>query len=201
MKRNNDQILKYLADMMNETEKAEFETLAQSSVEIRNTLTSVKDYIFSIQYPTEADDRYFVNLLPKIRERLEKQKNPSVLKKFYYFTSTVSAGIVALLFLFKPVTNFDQNYKQLASEVAQNISDQEVSQKYFADLETDPLSLLSHEEDEDINTLLPSEIDLGDISASNLLKESVVDEYSGIHNFSDNELEKIANSLNSLNVK
>jgi hypothetical protein len=201
MKRIDTNIVKYLADTMSLEEKAGFEAEAANSTGLMENLISAQKDLADFQISPEIDERYFSSLLPRVRIRLEKQQYPSFLKKIYYFSSTVTAAIVALLFIFKPASNFDQNYKQLASEVANNISDQEVSRKYFAELENEPFGVPSYEEKEDLNTLLPSELDLNDQTAISILKESVVDEYSGFHNLSDNELEKIASNLSSLNVK
>lgn len=202
MKTNDDKILRYLSELMTEDERREFEKEISVPSLLKDEFDSANRLLTDFKIPEEnIDERYFASLLPKVRMKLDKLAEPSFLKKVYYLVPTFAAAIVGLMFLFKPVYNFDYHYQQLASQVVNNLSDKEVSQKYLDDSDTDPITIDPSDNDNDLSSLVPTSVELNDEIASKYLNSSVVEDYSTIHGLSDNELQHIADNLNSIKVK
>lgn len=97
--KSNDEILKYLSDLMTEAEKTAFEKKLALSDEMQNELAKYKNILNSIGLPDEtaADSPYFQNLLPRVRARIEKQKGRQWLPRFAYLIPTAAAVILILM--------------------------------------------------------------------------------------------------------
>ena len=202
MKTNEDKILRYLSELMTEDERAEFEKEISVPSDLKEEFESINRTLSDLKFSeADLDERYFAALLPRLRSKLNRFTEPSFLKKIYYLVPTFAAAIVGLMFLFKPVYNFDYHYQQLANQVVNNLSDREVSQKFLDDSEADPITLDPSDNDNDLSSLVPTSVELNDEIASKYLNSSVIEEYSTIHGLSDNELQHIADNLNSIKVK
>ena len=202
MKTNEEKILQYLSELMTEEERIQFEKELISSVSLNEEFNKVKGTLTDLNLAAEGlDERYFASLLPKIKAKAEKLSEPSFLKKIYYMVPTFAAAIVGLMFLFRPTYNFDTHYKQLANQVVNNLSDQEVSQKYLDETDTDPVTLEAADDNNDLSSLVPSSVELNDEIAAQYLNGSVVEDYSTFHGLTDSELQQIADNLNSIKVK
>jgi len=199
MKKNDEKILKYISDSMNETERTSFESELEHSEDLRTDLDEVRAKLGEIIIPRdiEADERYFANILPRVMERLEEKKNFFSWKIAYYLTPTAAAVVVLSLFLFNSKTEFDLQYKELANAVVNNFSDQEVSDNYFAGLESNPADLIFTALQEDLNIQLPSELEINSDSYGRLIDNPVSEDYRTFRGLSDNELEIIYNELNA----
>ena len=202
MKTNEDKILRYLSELMTEDERAEFEKEISVSSALKEEFDSINQTLADLKFPeADIDERYFVGLLPNVRSKLHRLTEPSFLKKIYYLVPTFATAIVGLMFLFKPVYNFDYHYQQLANQVVNNLSDQEVSRKFLDENDTDPITIDPSDNDNDLSSLVPSSVELNDEIASKYLNSSVIEDYTTIHGLSENELQHIADNLNSINVK
>ena len=97
--KNKDDILKYLSDLMNEDEKASFEKELASSDELRSELARYKDFLCGLNISNEIQDdsHYFQNLLPRVRIKLDKQKNKRWIPRFAYLIPTATAVFLILM--------------------------------------------------------------------------------------------------------
>jgi len=197
MKRNEEKILKYISDSMSESERASFERELENSEELRISFGAINSELGKMALPgeIEADERYFANLLPRVRERIGSRKSFFYRKLAYYLTPTAAAVIVFSLFLFNSKTEFDLQYKELANAVVSNFSDSEVSENYFTELESNPADLIFTAITEDLNVQLPSELELNSDSYKRLIDNPVSEEYRTFRGLSDNDLEIIYNEL------
>ncbi len=202
MKNNEEKILRYLSEMMTEKERAEFENQVSVLPELKEEFDAINGKLSEFKLTDGLlDERYFAALLPKVRLRAEKLNGSSFLKKIYYLVPTAAAALVGVMFLFKPAYTFDTHYKQLANQVVNNFSDQEVSRKYFDETDCDPAVMEVTDDSNDLSSLVPSSVELNDEIASKYLNGSVVEDYSALHGLSDTELQQIADNLNSIKVK
>jgi hypothetical protein len=199
MKKNDERILKYLSDLMDEGERLDFEKELASSDELKSGLDSVSNQLDEVSYPKaiEADERYFANLLPRVRERLDKKKKLISWKSVYYLTSTAAAVVILSIFLFSSKTEFKTQYKDLANEVVNNFSDQEVSEKYFAELESNLADIIMTTSSERLNLKIPSEVEINGESYTRLIGSTVSEDYRTLSDLSDRELEIVYEKLNS----
>ena len=91
--KNKKKILKYLSDRMNEVEKEKFEKDLQSSESLKREYNETVKRLKNLEAlgNVETREEYFSSLLPKIREKSEKQK-----KRVY----TISYGLAIVLSVF-----------------------------------------------------------------------------------------------------
>jgi len=202
MKTNKDKILKYLSGLMTDDERIKFEEEISASPGVKEELNRIKMALADFNISEDIlDERYFAGLIPKVRRKLDKLTEPSSLRKLYYLVPTVTAAVIGGIFLFRPTTDFETHYKELANQVVNNFSDQEVSRKYFDETDVDPSTLEAVIEDDNTSALVPTGVELNDEIASKYLNGSVVEDYSTLRGLSENELQQIADNLNSIKVK
>jgi hypothetical protein len=203
MKKNEERILKYFSDLLNEKEKTQFENELKFSEELNNEFLLMKEQIDSLKFGNgiSVDERYFANLLPRVRNRMEKKNFTFYSKKIYYIAPTLTAIAVLLLFFMKPSAVIENQYNTLANEVVNNISDKEVSQKYLYEIEGDPASVELSFNNENINSDITSGTDLNHKELISLMEKNYSDDYSTLNKLSDKELEVIANNLNMIKIK
>ena len=104
MKTNEEKILKYFSDSLNEKERTEFEKELFLSKELNDEFIYLKSRIdfLKLDHETPLDERYFANLLPLIRKRMEKRSVAYYFKRIYYVAPTLAAVVVLLMFILKP---------------------------------------------------------------------------------------------------
>jgi hypothetical protein len=199
MKNNDDRILKYLSELMDVNERAEFEKELSSSGKLSNDFDAFKNQINVAVMPETitVDERYFTNLLPRIHKRMEKRNRLLSWKTVYYFVPTAAAVLVFTLLMVNPKTNFDANYKDLANEVVNNFSDKEVSDKYFTELESNPADAILTQSNDELNIQIPSDLEISSESYIRLIDNPVTEDYSTLSRLSDKELEIVYEKLNS----
>ena len=98
MKRN-DEILKYLSDLMNDKEKAEFEREISLSDDLGKEVEKYQSLLGQIKFNADIkeDSPYFQNLLPRVREKIGKGKVKRLLPRAAYLVPTLTA--VALIII------------------------------------------------------------------------------------------------------
>ncbi|MCX6168539.1 MAG: hypothetical protein NTX65_04315 [Ignavibacteriales bacterium] len=203
MKNNDDRILKYLSELMDLNGRAEFEKELSNSEELRNYFDLIKNQINNavMAESTPVDERYFVNLLPRIHKKMEKRNKFFSWKTVYYTVPTAAAILVFTLLMVNPKQNFDASYKDLANEVVNNFSDHDVSDNYFADLESNPADDLLTPNNDELNIQIPSDLDINSESYTKLIDNPVSEDYSTLNRLSDKELEIVYEKLNSANAQ
>lgn len=109
--KTNDEILKYLAGMLSEEEKREFELEVQKSPSLKKELEKKASILRGLKAlsTTEADTHYFENLLPGIRQKMAsgKQKTFSFYPRLAYVIPVLA---IIAFFIFKPF-GFNPFYK------------------------------------------------------------------------------------------
>ena len=131
MKKINDNIVKYLSGLMDQSEAVDFEERLKSSQELNEQFLLAKRKIGNFNFKSvETDENYFVNLVPRIRRRMESEKKYLVWKKVYFIAPALSVIILAILFYPRSTNNvFD--YKELAEVVVNNLNDEAVQNNYL----------------------------------------------------------------------
>ena len=199
MKTNNERILYYISDRLNREERILFEEELKKSGKLRTEFDHIKFQLDSLSRGKEfeTDETYFTNLLPKVYQRIDKQKKFRKFGGIYYLVPTATAVVVLFLFLLNTKPNYDTCYKDLAAEVVNNLSDQEVSEKYLTELEIDPADYILEQNNDELSVKIPSDLELNNDSYTRLIDNPLADEYSTLRNLSENELETVYEKLNS----
>jgi hypothetical protein len=201
MKKNEEVIIKYLSGLMSDEEKLVFEKESEESSEINSAMLRVKESLSRFDLSdVDIDERYFVNLLPKIHEKVNSKDIPSLFRKIYYLIPTVAAAVIALMFLFQPNYPVVIDYKALADEVVNNMSNKEVAQKYFAEIDAEPSTINISENASSLSYLVPQEVEINYETASKYLNNSSIEEDNALRDLNETDLELIADNLNSINV-
>lgn len=199
MKKNEVKILKYISGQLTQEELIIFEEELKKSDQLKTDYDNIKLQLddLSIRKEFETNEIYFGNLLPRVYQRIDKKKKFRKFRGIYYLVPTVSAVIVLFLFLLNTKTNYDTGYKDLANEVVNNLSDQEVSDKYLTELETDPANYVLNQNNDELNVQIPSDLELNSDSYTRLIGNPLENEYSTLRNLSENDLETVYKKLNS----
>ncbi|MCX7797337.1 MAG: hypothetical protein N2249_01795 [Melioribacter sp.] len=118
MKKSEELILKYLADLMNDKEKEEFEKELETSLELRNSFESINKIIneFSEIKNFNLDDRYFATLLPKVHDRLDKKTKFPFARKLSYVIPAAIAAIL-IITLLPSSQKFDERLGKVTQEL------------------------------------------------------------------------------------
>lgn len=208
MKKNKEQILKYLAGMLSEEEKREFEKRLEISLELKN---EYEEIVKSLQRLSEIkeielDERYFTSLLPRIferirtdEERLSEKKKLSLIRKLSYSLPILIIAAIILFLMPKSSTKFEDQLKTITQEMISNFDDS-VELKYLANY---PVELAVSNElkvDNEIDASFIQNIEL----PSEYIKKyepNLFDEYIDLSNFSEQELATLYNDLSELKIK
>lgn len=78
--KNKDTIMKYLSELMTESERTQFEKRLKNDPELKSEFEKVQSNLSMLVKNSEIEDEsnYFVNLVPKVRERMQaKQRKKS----------------------------------------------------------------------------------------------------------------------------
>ena len=203
MKTNEEKILKYLSGLLGENERTDFEKELSLSKELHDEFMYLKSRIdfLKLDHEIPLDERYFANMLPLMRKRMEKRDTAYYLKRIYYVAPTLAAVVVLLMFILKPSAVPENQYNTLANEVVNNISDREVSQKYLYEIEGDPASIELTFREVNLNSELTADADVNNKELMSLIEKNYSEDYSTLSKLSDKELEVIANNLNLIKIK
>jgi hypothetical protein len=199
MKTNKEKILKYISGQLTQEELIIFEEELKKSDQLKTDYDNIKLQLndLSIKKEFETNEIYFTNLLPRVYQRIDKKKKFWKFGGIYYLVPTASAVVVLFLFLLNTKTNYDTGYKDLANEVVNNLSDQEVSDKYLTELEIDPTEYVLNQNNDELNVQIPSDLELNNDSYTRLIGNPLANEYSTLRNLSENDLETVFEKLNS----
>lgn len=137
MNTNRERIIQYIAELMNESEKESFSRELENSEELKAQYDSVKLDLekFSIG-KIEADERYFSNLLPSVRSKVEKPVKNKLLPRLAFAVPTLIVVFIAVL-LIQPKYNPSSSNLEIVNEIIENLDDEIISSKYISDLELD----------------------------------------------------------------
>jgi hypothetical protein len=103
--KNKDTIMKYLSELMTESERTQFEKRLKNDPELKSEFEKVQSTLSMLVKNSEIEDEsnYFVNLVPKVRERMQakQRKKSAVLVPALAF----AISILIIFFLQFPAIN------------------------------------------------------------------------------------------------
>lgn len=199
MKTNDERILKYISGGLTQEDQIMFEEELKESDQLKTDYDNIKLQLDDLSKGKEfeTNEIYFTNLLPRVYQRIDKKKKFRKFRSIYYLVPTISAVVVLFLFLLHTKTNYNTGYKDLANEVVNNISDQDVSDKYLTELEMDQTDYVLNQNNDELNVQIPSDLELNNDSYTRLIGDPLTNEYSTLRNLTDNDLETVYKKINS----
>jgi len=127
---NMDLFIKYEQDMMSEKEKEKFEKKLHTSSNFRQEYDLYKEKLSSLSTNIDVDEQYFVNLLPNVRTKMDKQKSFQPFKKIVYVFPVVLLAVFLTFELENNNNNFYYNFDEWFNEFT---NDEEVIEELFVD--------------------------------------------------------------------
>lgn len=198
MKKINDEILKYLSGMMSDSEMKLFEEKLKISEELNSQLNCVREVLAEFDIKNiNADETYFNNLVPRIRQRMDSGKKYHLRKKLYYLVPALTIILLAIVFYPRNNNNLGNNLHELAEVVVNNIDDSEVTDKYsnYIILDASYNTLLSNKDFtvglENSNEAIPD-------SYFKLVDYSNTETLRALDNLPEEDLEKLYAELSNI---
>ncbi|MFC2083977.1 hypothetical protein ACFLS9_02880 [Bacteroidota bacterium] len=127
MNNEKDIILKYLADLLDEGEKIEFEKRLEESPELAKRMEELKSSLDGLKQisQTAGDSKYFVNLLPRIRERIEEKKTSYNVIEWKNVLAMMVVALIVAVVLFRQNGEYSFiNYENLKYSISSIISEE-----------------------------------------------------------------------------
>lgn len=162
MNKKKEQIIKYLDGSMSGEEKLRFESQIKEDPELQKETEKLKSFLSRMKADAgpEADETYFINMLPEFYAGRDKKKKFS-LAKIAYSLSTAAAVVIVVFILFKPsgtinYTSFDELSGSLTANEL-NAAFNEYSDQYSV---SDLMSTASARTDSLVSNLFADELDL-----------------------------------------
>ncbi|OGU33852.1 MAG: hypothetical protein A2068_03120 [Ignavibacteria bacterium GWB2_35_6b] len=194
---NEEKILKYFSDSLTSEEKKNFEEEIENSEELKNEFVKFRESLSELKNIStpEVDENYFVNLTPRIRNKMGKKRKFFTIPKLAFSFSVFAVILVISFNLFnnenKQIIFSLENEKSILNEVLEETPDEQLSDyiNFSLNYGSDNFSVLADEieyDEENLRTI-----------GEKTLKS--FNEYELIDNLSDEEADEIYNQL--LNTK
>jgi anti-sigma-K factor RskA len=179
--KSNDEILKYIAGIMTEKEKSDFEERAARSEELNNELRKYQNSMSELNALADIKEEspYFQNLLPRVRTRLDKEKKLKWSPKFAYLVTTATAILLIVI----NIGRFSPEKGQMKQEAAvenqvsvnktaevQNVQD--LYKKYIDAWSTEIIETANKQSN------VSFEVGVGDVAGKESIKEVVTSRIS-----------------------
>ncbi len=99
--KNKDKILKYLSGLMNKTESEQFLNEIEKSENLRKEYEKITGKLKCLELENENifDESYFINLIPKVRNRLEEPSKSKLKPQTAYAITLILAILITSILL------------------------------------------------------------------------------------------------------
>jgi len=198
---NIDLFIKYEDDILSEEEKVKFEKMLKESNDFQQEYNLYKEKLGSLSNNIDVDEQYFVNLLPNVRNRMNKQKSFQPFKKIVYaFPVVLLAIFLTLQFGNNKSNGFNYNFNEMITEFS---NEEDVMDELFADALSSENTYYSvvndYEEfgDEDLDNLMNAELQNENLEAY-IYKDVVDAEF--VQKFSDDQFDEVYTLLLNKNI-
>lgn len=183
--KNNDRIIRYLSGMMSPGESIEFENELKHSKTLPQEFLKFKEQLSGLNTKPEREEhQYFINLMPRVRERMQKRK----INFYSTFKYLVPACVLILVYIIIPFRS--------SSELEEQINDlSDSSQTELLNFIEDDEIVLNNN-DEVFESAISDQLtydDLNNLGAKYMNTEDLLE------NLSEEEADKIYNTI--LNTK
>ncbi|MBS3945560.1 MAG: hypothetical protein KGZ42_08685 [Melioribacter sp.] len=198
MKKIDEDILKYLSGLMNNEEITDFENKLAGDSSFKERYNQIKEKAgeFSSVREIELNEAYFNNLLPRVHNKLIKRKKVKLIREYALILPTVITVLLVIIMSILDRNGEIDLPKSLASEVVNNIDDDELADNLIKDYSFESVLNMSQRNGE-FEIFIPENVNLSLNSISQYVDFSKID-YSQVENISGTELEKLYNNLSAI---
>ncbi len=198
MKKIDEDILKYLSGLMNNGEITDFDNKLAVDSSFKERYNQIKEKAgeFSSVREIELNEAYFNNLLPRVHEKLMKRKKVKLIREYALILPTVITVLLVIIMSILDRNGEIDLPKSLASEVVNNIDDDELADNLIKDYSFESV-LNMQQRNGEFEIYIPDNVNLSLNSISQYVDFSKID-YSQVENISGNELEKLYNNLSAI---
>lgn len=189
MEKNKEQILKYLSELMTENEKRIFENELNVNSNLKN---DYEKFINLIKVDKSlTNEKYFTNLLPKVKIKLEEEKKYYHKKLAYGIPSLIVTIVLVVLLINTNLKNnsieFDDklNDPQIFSEYISEVDD-ESKEKYFDIISSQDITNIEIQNEDEKNKLIS-------------IYDSILDDERIYLALNDSEYNKLINEIKNKN--
>lgn len=201
MKKIDDEILKFLSGSMKPDEVEKFNSKIKASVDFKNQLDEAKNILAELRTGSiDTNEKYFVNLIPRMRERIEADKKHRLRKQLYYAVPVFAIALIVFLVYPRSNTAFENYYGELAQAVVNNIDDKDVSQKYLNDVSMEPAYAAAVKSD-DFTLGLEDAVNNIPSSYLNVIGYSNAETYQSLGNLSGDDIDNLCKELNDFKLQ
>lgn len=196
MKKNNEQILKYLSGLMNESEKTQFENELQKSQVLKNEYEEIQKHLAEMIELKSAslNETYFNNLLPKVKERINSKEKIILYKRLYYLVPVTAALLITIMFWPGTEQSLSEYTSQLTDEIINNIDYESVADHAFSEVYYTNELLYDSYNNDVFSISLPDDISISKEQLYNEIDIASYD-YSILNDLSEEELKSIYNKI------
>lgn len=198
MKKIDEDILKYLSGLMNNEEITDFENKLAGDSSFKERYNQIKEKAgeFSSVREIELNEAYFNNLLPRVHNKLIKRKKVKLIREYALILPTVITVLLVIIMSILDRNGEIDLPKSLASEVVNNIDDDELADNLIKDYSFESVLNMSQRNGE-FEIFIPENVNLSLNSISQYVDFSKID-YSQVENISGTELEKLYYNLSAI---
>lgn len=155
-----DEILKYHSGLMTEEEMKLLEKKISDLPNMREEFNKTKELIERLKdYSNiETDESYFTNLLPRVRERIDKRKGQVAIGRVAYALSiSVFVAFTLIISFINAPLNTEVNYVLEQEEIIKNMVTDYLSADNFVDDYTIDIQAVDVEDNQLVDYLLSDE--------------------------------------------
>lgn len=189
---NIELFIKYEDDIMSTDEKVKFEKMLKESNDFQKEYNLYKERLGSLSNNIDVDEQYFVNLLPNVRNRMDKKKSFQPFNKIVYAFPVVLLAVFLTFQLGNNKSNgFDYNFNEMISEFT---AEEDVMNELFSDALSSENIYYSVDNDfeeygdDDLDNLMNSELQNENFEA--YFYDDTVDE-DFVQSFSDDQFDEV----------
>lgn len=138
MNANSERILRYLSELMDDKEKFEFEKELKANSVLTDEFDHLKSTLDDFSTANiEVDERYFNNLIPSVRNKMEAPARTKMLPRLAFGFPTFIVMIIVSVVFFKSGSDSRNGNADIVNEIIGNLDNEIVSSKYISDLDLD----------------------------------------------------------------
>lgn len=201
MKKNNEEILRYLSGLMTPDETDNFLNKLKADASFKREFDKINGILsdFGTIRDSELNETYFNNLVSRVREKLPSYRRRKLLKEYAFIAPTVIVVLLVSYLTLRDIKSEIDSVDSFAGEVVKYIDNDELADNLMKDYSFE--SVISYQSSgNDLDIYIPENLNIPVNNISHYVDFAKLD-YSQIENISGAELEKLYNNLSSLNFQ
>ncbi len=197
MNKYREKIITYIGGDMTPDERAQFEKVISSDPGLKKEIEKIKNSLSEMKADStpDADESYFINILPEFYERNSKKKKFNV-KKLVYYLSPAAVTIIILIFLFYPGKTANLTDTKDLSQGMTESDLNEILNPYDSEYSlNDLMNYATPKTDSIVNNLVRDELDISSKSVDKLLTDNYTNTSELLNSLDENQANELYSQL------